>query len=82
MIAAIEKRNDIGAPARPVGARPLAAAYGFALGLALAVAAATLWVLSLFGHDDGKDVAGLLIAALACFGLGAHLMDRAERRND
>ena len=62
--------------------RPLYAACGFAFGFALAIAAATLWALSLAGHDDGRDVAILLIAAFACFGLGAHLMDCVEHRRD
>jgi hypothetical protein len=83
MVTGIETKQTLVTQKQPADRRPLFAVWFFALGLAVAIAAATLWTMSMFNHDDGKDVAVLLLVSLASFGLGAHLMDCFEcgRRN-
>ena len=79
MIVELEKEKEIVIANDRADRRPLVAACALTLGFALIIAAATLWTLSLVGHDDGKDVPILLLAALACFGGAGHSMDSIER---
>jgi hypothetical protein len=78
MTTEIEQKREIVLIRKSGDRGQFAAACGFALGFAVAVSAITLWLLSMVGHDDGKDVAALFLLALAFFGCGAHIMDRFE----
>lgn len=79
MIAELKKEHEIAVVLPRADSRPFLAGCSFALGFALAVAAGTLWALSLIGHDDGRDVALLILASFAAFAVGAHFMDGFER---